>query len=185
MNWKRPKGARALRSRPHSRYLSTDNNQKGFSAIAPNFWQTAEKLRSEAVQATAQQTWKNRWSVPSAICLYHAAEYEGPWLVVISGCIEPFQCEFFQFLSICQIQLLLLSRKPDRSNSTTGRHILLRSKHLPSQCRADSVAAARRRPCETDEAKAQQQIFWHREGISSADHDDLILSDSLSAISDW
>ena len=73
MNRKRPKGARALRPRPHSRYLSTDNNQKGFSAIAPNFWQTAEKLRSEAVQATAQQTWKTHWSVPSAICLYHAA----------------------------------------------------------------------------------------------------------------
>ena len=73
MNRKRPKGARVLRPRQHSRYLSTDNNQKGFSAIAPNFWQTAEKLRSEAVQATAQQTWKNRWSVPSAICLYHAA----------------------------------------------------------------------------------------------------------------
>jgi hypothetical protein len=73
MNRKRPKGARALRPRPHSRYLSTDNNQKGFSAIAPNFWQTAEKLRSEAVQATAQQAWKTHWSVPSAICLYHAA----------------------------------------------------------------------------------------------------------------
>ena len=61
------------RTRPHSRYLITDSDQKGFSAIAPNFWRTAEKLRTEAVQATAQQSWKVHWTVPSAICLYHAA----------------------------------------------------------------------------------------------------------------
>ena len=61
------------RARPHSRYLTTDSDQKGFSAIAPNFWRTAEKLRIEAVQATAQQSWKVHWTVPSAICLYHAA----------------------------------------------------------------------------------------------------------------
>jgi len=61
------------RARPHSRYLTTDSDQKGFSAIAPNFWRTAEKLRTEAVQATAQQSWKVHWTVPSAICLYHAA----------------------------------------------------------------------------------------------------------------
>jgi len=61
------------RPRPRSRYLTTDSDQKGFSAIAPNFWRTAEKLRSEAVQATAQQSWKVHWTVPSAICLYHAA----------------------------------------------------------------------------------------------------------------
>jgi hypothetical protein len=59
--------------RPHSRYLNTDSDQKGFSAIAPNFWRTAEKLRTEAVEATAQQNWKVHWTVPSAICLYHAA----------------------------------------------------------------------------------------------------------------
>ena len=61
------------RQRPHSRYLTTDSDQKGFSAIAPNFWRTAEKLRTEAVQATAQKSWKVHWTVPSAICLYHAA----------------------------------------------------------------------------------------------------------------
>ena len=61
------------RPRPHSRYLTTDSNQKGFSAIAPNFWRTAEKLKTEAVQATAQQSWKGHSTVPSAICLYHAA----------------------------------------------------------------------------------------------------------------
>ena len=73
MNRKRPKRARTPRPRPPSQYLSTDNNQKGFSAIAPNFWQTAEKLRSEAAQTTAQHTWKAHSTVPSAICLYHAA----------------------------------------------------------------------------------------------------------------
>jgi hypothetical protein len=61
------------RARPHSRYLTTDSDQKGFSAIASNFWRTAEKLRTEAVQATVQQSWKVHWTVPSAICLYHAA----------------------------------------------------------------------------------------------------------------
>jgi hypothetical protein len=61
------------RPRPHSRYLTTDSGQKGFSAIAPNFWRTAEKLRTEAVQATAQQDWKVHSTIPSAICLYHAA----------------------------------------------------------------------------------------------------------------
>jgi hypothetical protein len=45
----------------------------GFSAIAPNFWRTAEKLRTEAVKATARQNWKVHWTIPSAICLYHAA----------------------------------------------------------------------------------------------------------------
>src|SRR5215471_7966882 len=61
------------RARPHSRYLTTDSDQKGFSAIASNFWRTAEKLRTEALQGTAQQSWKVHWTVPSAICLYHAA----------------------------------------------------------------------------------------------------------------
>jgi hypothetical protein len=61
------------RPHPHSRYLPTDSDQKGFSALAPNFWRTAEKLRTEAVQATAQKSWKVHWTVPSAICLYHAA----------------------------------------------------------------------------------------------------------------
>src|SRR5215831_9485283 len=61
------------RPHPHSRYLPTDSDQKGFSALAPNFWRAAEKLRTEAVQATAQQSWKVHWTVPSAICLYHAA----------------------------------------------------------------------------------------------------------------
>jgi hypothetical protein len=61
------------RPRPFSRYLSTDNSLTGFSAIAPNFWQTAEKLRTDAVQATAQQDWKVHSTIPSAICLYHAA----------------------------------------------------------------------------------------------------------------
>jgi hypothetical protein len=61
------------RQRPHSRYLAMDSELKGFSAIASNFWQTAEKLRTEAVQATAEQNWKAHWTVPSAICLYHAA----------------------------------------------------------------------------------------------------------------
>ena len=60
------------RKRPHSRYLTTDNNLKGFSALAPNFWRTAEKLKTEAVQATAQQSWKAYSTIPSAICLYHA-----------------------------------------------------------------------------------------------------------------
>jgi hypothetical protein len=58
------------RPRPYSRYLSSDDDQKGFSAIAPNFWRSAEKLRTEAVQVAAQQ---NHWTIPSAICLYHAA----------------------------------------------------------------------------------------------------------------
>ena len=61
------------RARPYSRYLTTDNDQKGFSALAPNFWQTAEKLKTEAVQATVLQSWKIHWTIPSAICLYHAA----------------------------------------------------------------------------------------------------------------
>jgi hypothetical protein len=61
------------RARPYSRYLTTDNDQKGFSALAPNFWRTAEKLKTEAVQATVQQSWKAHWTIPSAICLYHAA----------------------------------------------------------------------------------------------------------------
>jgi hypothetical protein len=61
------------RPRRYSRYLSSDDDQKGFSAIAPNFWQSAEKLRTEAVQVTARQNWKVHWTIPSAICLYHAA----------------------------------------------------------------------------------------------------------------
>jgi hypothetical protein len=44
-----------------------------FSALAPNFCRTAEKLKTEAVQATVQQSWKSHWTIPSAICLYHAA----------------------------------------------------------------------------------------------------------------
>jgi hypothetical protein len=61
------------RPRPYSRHLSADDNRSGFSAIAPAFWKTAEKLKTEAVQATAQQDWKVHWTIPSAICLYHAA----------------------------------------------------------------------------------------------------------------
>jgi hypothetical protein len=61
------------RPRPYSRYLSTADNLSGFSSIAPAFWKTAEKLKTEAVQATVQQGWKVHWTIPSAICLYHAA----------------------------------------------------------------------------------------------------------------
>jgi hypothetical protein len=69
------------RPRPYSRYLSTNDNLSGFSSIAPAFWKTAEKLKTEAAQATLQQEWKvhfkQEWKVhftiPSAICLYHAA----------------------------------------------------------------------------------------------------------------
>jgi hypothetical protein len=61
------------RARAYARYLTTDNDQKSFSALGPNFWRTAEKLRAEADQATAQQSWKVYWTVPSALCLYHAA----------------------------------------------------------------------------------------------------------------
>jgi hypothetical protein len=67
-----PKRARRRR-RAYSHYLATGQHQTGFSEIAPSFWQTAEKLRSEAVEATSRQTWKAHSSVPSAICLYHAA----------------------------------------------------------------------------------------------------------------
>jgi hypothetical protein len=61
------------RPRPYSRYLSTDNNLSGFSSLAPAFWKTAEKLKTEAVQATVQQEWKVHFTIPSAICLYHTA----------------------------------------------------------------------------------------------------------------
>jgi hypothetical protein len=61
------------RPRPHSPYLSTTDTAMGFSSIAPAFWKTAEKIKSEAVQETAEQDWKAHWTIPSAICLYHAA----------------------------------------------------------------------------------------------------------------
>jgi hypothetical protein len=61
------------RPRPYSKYLSTDNEIKGFSSLAPLFWRTAEKLKSEAVEATVGHSWKSHTDIPSAICLYHAA----------------------------------------------------------------------------------------------------------------
>jgi hypothetical protein len=72
MGGKESKQARRRR-RAYSHYLSTGEQHVGFSELAPNFWRTAEKLRSEAVEATAQQDWKAHSTVPSAICLYHAA----------------------------------------------------------------------------------------------------------------
>jgi hypothetical protein len=45
----------------------------GLSAIAPNFWQTAEQIKIEAIQRTAQQNWPAHSTIPSAICLYHTA----------------------------------------------------------------------------------------------------------------
>ena len=45
----------------------------GFSSISIGFWRTAEKLRYEAAQQTANQSWQVHWTVHSAICLYHAA----------------------------------------------------------------------------------------------------------------
>jgi hypothetical protein len=62
-----------MRLRPHSRYLPTDATLSGFSSIAPAHWRTAEKLRNEATLETAQQNWRVHWTIPSAICLYHAA----------------------------------------------------------------------------------------------------------------
>ena len=61
------------RPRPYTPYLLTNDGTAGFSSIAPYFWQTAEKIRSEAVRETADQAWKTHWTIPSAICLYHAA----------------------------------------------------------------------------------------------------------------
>jgi hypothetical protein len=36
-------------------------------------WKTAEKIKSEALRETAEQEWKTHCTVPSPICLYHAA----------------------------------------------------------------------------------------------------------------
>jgi|SRR5262249_17524584 len=61
------------RSRQYSPYSSTNKGMVGFSSVAPNFWKTAEKIRSEALRETAEQEWKTHWTIPAAICLYHAA----------------------------------------------------------------------------------------------------------------
>jgi hypothetical protein len=57
----------------YARHLDTDAAQQGFSSIAPSFWRTAEKLRNEAVQQTAEQSQPAYWTIHSTICLYHAA----------------------------------------------------------------------------------------------------------------
>jgi hypothetical protein len=57
------------RPRPHSRYGATENEQIGFSSLAPAFWRTAEKLRNEVVHRNATHD----TAIPPAICLYHAA----------------------------------------------------------------------------------------------------------------
>jgi hypothetical protein len=54
-------------------YLDTADALPGFSAIAPSFWRTAEKLRDEAARLTANQSWPTHWTIHSIICLYHAA----------------------------------------------------------------------------------------------------------------
>jgi len=61
------------RPRRYSRYLAADDGPVGFSAIAPNFWQTAEQIKREAIQRTAQQNRPTHSTIPSAICLYHTA----------------------------------------------------------------------------------------------------------------
>lgn len=61
------------KSPDHARYLDTPEGQSGFSSIAPGFWRCAEKLRDEAVQQTAKQSWPAHQNVHSAICLYHAS----------------------------------------------------------------------------------------------------------------
>jgi hypothetical protein len=61
------------RPRPYSAYLSGNIGMRGLSSIAPYFWKTAEKIKGEALRETAEQAWKTHWTIPSAICLYHAA----------------------------------------------------------------------------------------------------------------
>jgi hypothetical protein len=57
----------------YKRYLDTEEQPPGFSAIACTHWRTAERLRDEAGKLTADQSWPVHWTVPSIICLYHAA----------------------------------------------------------------------------------------------------------------
>jgi hypothetical protein len=57
----------------YKRYLNTEEQPPGFSAIACTHWRTAERLRDEAVKLTADQSWPAHETVLSIICLYHAA----------------------------------------------------------------------------------------------------------------
>lgn len=57
----------------YKRHVESEDSLSGFSAIAPGFWRTAEKLRDEAVKQTAKASWQVYYAVHSAICLYHAA----------------------------------------------------------------------------------------------------------------
>ena len=57
----------------YEQHLDTEDGHDGFSSIAPHFWRTAEKLRSDAIQQTVNQSPPMHWTIHSAICLYHAA----------------------------------------------------------------------------------------------------------------
>ena len=57
----------------YARHIPSNNGMSGFSAIAPHFWRTAEKLRHDVERQTAGQSWPTHWTVHSAIVLYHAA----------------------------------------------------------------------------------------------------------------
>jgi hypothetical protein len=57
----------------YARHLQFDTALSGFSSIAPGFWRTAERLRDQAEKETEGLTPRIHWSVPSVICLYHAA----------------------------------------------------------------------------------------------------------------
>lgn len=57
----------------YARYVASDEALSGFSAIAPGFWKTAERLRDQAEKDTANLTWRTHWTIHSTICLYHAA----------------------------------------------------------------------------------------------------------------
>jgi hypothetical protein len=57
----------------YKRYLDTTEQPSGFSTLSSTFWRTAEGLRDDAVRLTANQHWMTHWTVPSIVCLYHAA----------------------------------------------------------------------------------------------------------------